>query len=36
VSFDEKNEEKHTVDLNKRAIGCPRIVSEYKDVAELI
>ncbi len=26
----------HTVDLNKRAIGCPRIVSEYKDAAELI
>jgi hypothetical protein len=26
----------YTVNLNKRAIGCPRIDSAYKDAAELI
>ncbi|CAF1451320.1 unnamed protein product, partial [Rotaria sordida] len=26
----------HTIDLNKKAIGCPKIVSAYKDAAELI
>ncbi len=34
--FNWKYDYQHTVDLNKRAIGCPRIVSEYKDAAEFI